>query len=498
MATQLRVFCWNIGMGEYGTSRDGNIAEIIETIRAKSPDIVLLNEVIRWFPPFGKNQPEEIAKGIGLPYFVADRTANLWYWGIWHGYKAVAIYSRYPLSPPKVHRISSSFFVEAHAILETTITIDNRVHHLFSARFDQDDVKENTRGHELARDLVNNVPASAAVIFGGDFNCRSSEPQGVMFFTSTGLSDSLKEFHDPLMGNPGEIIDFVYYRGPYHVTRMERREKPQEPKPSDHPWHYVELTRDHPRIGVVHQDGNVYVKEGGLDATWVLEMDQSQALALWGDRLGVLQNGGNVYVKRGGLDASWVLQMDQCQALALWGDRIGVLRNGNVYVKEGGLDASWVLQMDQCQALALWGDRIGVLRNGDVYVKEFGLGANWVLEADQCQALALTSNRIGVLRNGEVLVKEGGLDSNWVLEADQCQSLALWGKRIGVLRNNEVLVKEGALGANWVVEADQCQGLALSSNRIGVLRNNEVLVKEGALDAFWTLQTSNTRNIALT
>jgi microsomal dipeptidase-like Zn-dependent dipeptidase len=110
----------------------------------------------------------------------------------------------------------------------------------------------------------------------------------------------------------------------------------------------------HDRIGVLKQDGNVYVKVGPLNALWTWESSDVQSLALAGNRIGVLKQDGNVYVKEGPLNAAWTWESADVQSLVLAGDRIGVLKqDGNVYVKEGPLNAAWTWESADVQSLDL-------------------------------------------------------------------------------------------------------------------------------------------------
>ena len=59
------------------------------------------------------------------------------------------------------------------------------------------------------------------------------------------------------------------------------------------------------RIGVLHADGNAYVKEGPLDAQWTWEGSNVTRLVLDGNHIGVLQTSGVALFKSGALDAAW-------------------------------------------------------------------------------------------------------------------------------------------------------------------------------------------------
>ena len=100
-----------------------------------------------------------------------------------------------------------------------------------------------------------------------------------------------------------------------------------------------------PRIGVLLSNGDFLVKEGRLDAAWVLENGAGKQISLTSTRIGYVTTGGAAYVKEGGLDAAWVKVAGDTTSMVLSGNRIGILQtNGDYYVKEGRLDAAWVLE----------------------------------------------------------------------------------------------------------------------------------------------------------
>jgi microsomal dipeptidase-like Zn-dependent dipeptidase len=185
---------------------------------------------------------------------------------------------------------------------------------------------------------------------------------------------------------------------------------------------------------------------GPLDAEWVQESWNIASFALEGDRIGVLQNDGVLWVKEGPLDAEWVQESWNIRSFALEGDRIGVLQNdGVLWVKEGPLDAEWVQESWNVRSFALEGDRIGVLNtSGTLFVKEGPLDAPWTEESWNVASFALEGGRIGVLdRPGALFVKEGPLDSLWVAQSSPVQAFALSGARIGALNTSGTLFVKG-------------------------------------------------------
>jgi endonuclease/exonuclease/phosphatase family metal-dependent hydrolase len=244
--------CWNIAEGNLtGTlPPNSNLPAIAEQIRAKSPDVVLLNEVKNWDLLIGGGQGDRIrqAKRIaeltGLPYYHWGNTARTG----WTGHKAVAVLSRYPLGTPQIYPIMRGNNKTGYAILETTFKINNTVHHVFSTRFDAHNESDNVAAHQLAINLVQKLDRNVSVIFGGDFNANMAEDsQFVEFSQKSGLLNAFFEHPDPLAcikdNDPQTIIDHIFYRGPYKVTQVELRcpwaSSTQEV--SDHPWLFVQL-----------------------------------------------------------------------------------------------------------------------------------------------------------------------------------------------------------------------------------------------------------------
>lgn len=251
MTTKLRIMAWNIAEGRLTPDSPSNIKlpAIAQHICALSPDIVLLNEVKNerdW--PFGSgvNQVEELARLTGMPY---RHWANTVATGL-TGHKAVGILSRYPLGVPRVHRVMCDGSETAFATLETTVTVNNRVHHLLSTRFaphnTPEHAVENVAGITQAISLVRNIDPQRPVIFGGDFNAEPQTPQMVNFYANSGLLDAYKVLPDPELCSTYRV-DYIFYRGPYKLNVMQQRcSWPSSDEPSDHPFVFIELESTEP------------------------------------------------------------------------------------------------------------------------------------------------------------------------------------------------------------------------------------------------------------
>lgn len=259
MAIVLRIMCWNVATGDRNGKAPVNSAlpEIADHIRAKSPDVVLLQEVVNYDLAaggwLGGNviQAQRLQELVGMPHCQWFDVVQL---GL-TGHKAVVVMSRYPLGTPRRHPIMRGAEPTGMGTLETTITINDVVHHIFSTRFD---VHYNTPALQQSIDLVQGLDHNLPVIFGGDFNVSlSASPQFVDFSHNSGLINAYYEHPDPsaCTDDPNQVIDHIFYRGPYIITQMELRcpfvwigGAPV----SDHPWVFVELTTPPGNSGAVY------------------------------------------------------------------------------------------------------------------------------------------------------------------------------------------------------------------------------------------------------
>ena len=100
--TELRVFCWNIERGYV-------IEELINEMRSKNPDVLLLQEVDNGnIRTLEKDCAKEIANGLGMKYYVygveffelqSIRRSSVLQGGGTHGN---VIISRYPIKQAKI------------------------------------------------------------------------------------------------------------------------------------------------------------------------------------------------------------------------------------------------------------------------------------------------------------------------------------------------------------------------------------------------------------
>jgi hypothetical protein len=205
------------------------------------------------------------------------------------------------------------------------------------------------------------------------------------------------------------------------------------------------------RLGVVHADGRVRVKDG-LHSPWtVLASANSRRprLMLDGNRIGIVfDEDGEVRVKDG-IHGAWTVlaspgAVPAAAELLLEGNRIGIVDDaGNVRVKDG-VNGAWTLLVNAsggaspATELQLNGNRIGVRHaDGSLRVKD-GIDGTWRLlvapgASPGVASLVLDGNRIGILHtDGRVRAKDG-LDGAWHILKDRAVALALQQGYIGVI-----------------------------------------------------------------
>jgi len=242
MAVRLKIMCWNIAEASLtGALRmDSLLPQLVDQIRSKNPDLVLLSEVRKphSFWAGRLDQTQRLSQWTGLPHYMFGKTVRT---GL-TGYKGVSVLSRYPLKSPRIHPVMRGTRATAYATLEVTFTVEGVDHRVFSTRFDAHERSDNAAGHDQASAMLRSLDPQLPVIFGGDLNARpSQDPQFARFKESSGLFYAADERPDPNTWD-SDPLDHLFFRGPYQVSQMELR-APWDPERmiSDHPWLFVEL-----------------------------------------------------------------------------------------------------------------------------------------------------------------------------------------------------------------------------------------------------------------
>lgn len=231
---------------------EGALRQLALHIRSKSPDLVLLNEIRKpsWVWENFCRRPDQtavLARECGLPYhrFGGTNATGL------TGEKGVAVLSRHPLGPGRVHPVMRGSKKTGFGTLVTSVTVDGTLHHILSARFaphndDGTNKEDNPLGVRQALELVRSLGPGSPLIFGGDFNAstRPGTPQYeeamVEFIATSGLKEAVNES----TGGVDDRVDYLFYRGGCKATQVEFLEP--QPRVSDHPWIFAVLEKAPP------------------------------------------------------------------------------------------------------------------------------------------------------------------------------------------------------------------------------------------------------------
>jgi endonuclease/exonuclease/phosphatase family metal-dependent hydrolase len=308
--TTLRIMAWNIGEGRTTaegnrTDTDAQLPKIAEYIRAQYPDIVLLNEIMIWYPGFGVDQVTELSKMTGLPYYQWGKTTDMWEYrgGLLGGYygnlgmKVAAILSRFELVDPRVHpQPNTNEF--PYATLEATALVNGVAHRVFSTRIEKNAggkaSDDHKAGFEHSANLVRALDASVPVIFGGDFNSPIGSPGLVGFTNDSGLVNAAVERPDPeacddIQNIEGGAIDHIFFRGPYQVAQTKIPCDRTLWDASDHAWVLAVLSDSEPSAPEVPQntlrvDREIIVREsdGDVDTGIDVGPGDEYAFEAWG------------------------------------------------------------------------------------------------------------------------------------------------------------------------------------------------------------------------
>lgn len=326
---------------------------------------------------------------------------------------------------------------------------------------------------------VNKIPAPGAVAWWDSYDGAGIGEFGHVAWVKSVNSDGTVTIEDYNGRNKGSYDSHPIRKGSPtgYIHFKDLKEDPLPPATGK-------------RIGVLEGNGDLYVKEGGVDAPWELMTTNVRDFRIEGDRIAALTTGGKLVAKEGSLDARWsTISSGGVVEFEITNNRLGILdKNRRLYVKEGPLNARWKLLSRGVKEFELSPKRVAVLNaRNNLHVKEGSLDARWVLLANGVAGFDITDKRVGFRNGNDVLyVKHGKLSASWVRVMNGADEFKLKDDRIAVLDRNQTLsVKEGGLSAQWVT-LTSASDFDITADRVSVLQGNQVSVKEGGLSADWT------------
>lgn len=250
MPTPIRVLCWNIAEGNFKIPDvpvipNLKLSQIRDAIKSKSPDIVMLNEVLNYDMIGGISggylkQTEWFAQQLNMEF--CDFGVNTL--GL-EAHKAVAILSKFPLSNRIEHQVPRipGQQKDDYGTIECTINVEGTDIKIFSTRFcpihwvsDSDhsdkqwELAENIEAHNDALRIIQGFSLNVPIIFAGDFNADSGRYQYNNFVALSTLINALS------CG-----VDNIFYRGPFEIKEREANTNVQDLLISDHPYLFVEF-----------------------------------------------------------------------------------------------------------------------------------------------------------------------------------------------------------------------------------------------------------------
>ncbi len=130
----MRLMTYNI---EAGGGEDRRFARVLDVVREASPDVLVVNECVGWFP--SNERADAIAACLGADYRVAQCVSNF----------DLAFFSRFPIRAIETPESTTTF---THGVARATLDVDGRPMTVTGAHLDFRD--ERTRADEVGAMLA--------------------------------------------------------------------------------------------------------------------------------------------------------------------------------------------------------------------------------------------------------------------------------------------------------------------------------------------------------
>lgn len=254
------------------------------------------------------------------------------------------------------------------------------------------------------------------------------------------------------------------------------------------------------RIGVVFNNGDLYVKEGPHYAEWkqLTSGVDIGSINMIGNYISVIDKGGSnphtLSLKDPLLTSTWeMIHMHNAKKVAMTKLSNGLYRivilqtDGTVVMKDGVWNSGyWSGTLGAgVKDIVVGGDNVGVIMtNGDFMAKDLSPETTshpnnvpWLLIAQNITEAAMTNDRLAVLKEGAVIAKEGGVNGQWYSSPiyEYASKVRLASDRICAITNPgqlRVECKEGALSAQPVLTYLDAVDFKITPNRFMALKSD--------------------------
>jgi hypothetical protein len=259
-----------------------------------------------------------------------------------------------------------------------------------------------------------------------------------------------------------------------------------------------------PRVITLDAYGNLLVKEGPINAPWVLVKQGVVDYRASSNRIAVLMSDGTLQVKEGPINATWTTVATGVSpgGFTVTNDMVAVLWGNNLDTKVGSLGAPWVLTLNPVASFKVSAsDHIaGLMTNGDLEVQWGPVGAGWVDVAGNISGYDITDDMVGVVWSNNLLIKQSSVYATWGNIMNPIVNFAFSsGDHVAAnMTNNALNIEWGPVGSGWTGVASGYDAYGITDNRVGILQGGVLSIKEGGVGATWTTVITDITSFALT
>jgi hypothetical protein len=245
-----------------------------------------------------------------------------------------------------------------------------------------------------------------------------------------------------------------------------------------------------PRIAFLTSAGELYAKEGALNAGWSLVNQGVSSFEMSASRIAITDSSGNLYIKDGPLNNTWKPVASSFTSYHVTDNAVYVLWGTDLYVKQGSLDSGWQLILNPVSDFQVSpaGHIAARMTNGHLLVQWGAVGSGWNDVATGFSVYHLTDTMLAALFGTDLYVKQGSPLAGWGLILNPVSDFRLsQGNHIAaVMTNGHLLVQWGAVGSGWNDVATGFSSYAITDSRLGAVFGGSLSVKEGGPLVGWS------------